>query len=1592
MRRHFLKSVRVAAPVAAALAFAIGVAAALPASPRAAEAPAAPAGLTAIALDGQVGLAWKAVDGATSYSVFRGTSAGAINTEITPADYTGTSFADTSASNGTTYFYAVRASSADGQSVTAQTAKATPRARSCSTGNAIKVENCFPGTTAWKTPTATRAFDDGIEGYASSSSINAGQSVDLHVRTDWDVPYHIEVYRTGGYGGIQGRLVSVIPGLTGVWPPGCEKYTDTGLIDCSTWDTSATLTTTSDWVSGVYLLKLVRDDNGNANEIILVVRHDGSHSDVLYQLPTMTYQAYNSMEGKALYTGISDPPATLTGANRAVKVSFDRPYAQPEDHSRFDWFTRTDVADISWLESQGYDVSYIADEDLHTDGAQAQDHHVLMIGSHDEYWSQEMVDAVKDARDAGTSVFFLGANMMYWKVRFEASPLSGRANRVMVTYKTVESGPADPTGAKTSTWRDPNGPNQPENGLIGQMYVGQNIDTSFPIKVSAGQGKDRVWRYTGLGDQAAGATASIGTSLVGWEWDSRVDNGLEPAGVVTLAASPVSGYLSQGNGASESLGSAIAMVTKYKVASGATVFATGTNQWWRGLATNEDGVGEPNTKIQQATANLLADMGAVPTTPAGSLVVDAVGSPAVTTTVPSNGSTGAVPNASIKVTLDRELDPATIDDADITVKDPSDVSVPGTVSYDGATKTLTFNPDEALEPFTEYTATLGTGVKTWQGTAPSSAHAWTFSTGQGTAPVVNPRTPASAATGVATDIAVKARFDRRLDDATVTGSTVTLTSSSGTPVAAGVSYDDSTRTVTLQPTARLIESTTYTVHITSGVQARDGVAAVADSWSFTTGVNLRVTGRTPAALATGMSPSAVVRAVFSRDADGSSLTTSSFKLLDPDGDPVAATVSYDGAARTATLTPASALDLNTTYTVQVLGAVRAADGNALEPATWTFTTAASAPPGPVATELTPVSDAQGVPNTATLRVAFDIPLDPATVTAQTFTLTPAGGSPVAATVSYDAAAGEAVLNPVAPLATATTFTATLTTGVRSTTGAPQASTTSWSFATSNCPCQLMKDKTPALTGLPVQDYRPGSGPFTYELGTRITSPTAATLVSVRFFKDSLESGTHVGRVWSSTGTLLESVTFQNETASGWQRQALPTPISMTPGATYVVSVGLNSTYAKTPNGLQNQIVSGPLRSVADGSNGVYNNTAGSFPNSSWAASNYYVDGVVTVPSAPIRTPSVVSTTPTSAATGVAVNTKVKATFNLALDGSTVNVHTFTLTDDGMNTVPATVSYDEDKQTATLTPADPLETGATYTARLGTGVKSDGEVALSSAYSWTFTSVPPAPPTVTATSPTDGSTLVSGLVPVTATFSTGMDASTLTTSSFTLTGPGGAVSGSVSYDALTRTASFTPAAALTASTEYTATLATTVKSSRNVNMAAARTWSFTTSACPCRLFNEPVLPTFTDLDTRNYRAGTGPFTLELGLKVHVTQPARLEAVRFLKDDDETGSHTARVWTSDGTLITSEDFTGETASGWQEQTLSTPVDLVPGQTYVVSVGVNSRFGMTGSVFGSELISGPLRSVADGHNGVYGDAAGAFPNQDWGNSNYFVDAVVR
>ena len=135
----------------------------------------------------------------------------------------------------------------------------------------------------------------------------------------------------------------------------------------------------------------------------------------------------------------------------------------------------------------------------------------------------------------------------------------------------------------------------------------------------------------------------------------------------------------------------------------------------------------------------------------------------------------------------------------------------------------------------------------------------------------------------------------------------------------------------------------------------------------------------------------------------------------------------------------------------------------------------------------------------------------------------------------------------------------------------------------------------------------------YVLGVKFTSDLAGVITGIRFYKAATNTGTHIGYLWSSTGTLLASATFTNESASGWQQVNFSTPVAITANTTYVAGYyDPNGNYAMGTNELTNAGIDNyPLhitQSTTNSGNGLYNQGgAGVFPTSTWMDSDYYID-------------------------------------------------------------------------------------------------------------------------------------------------------------------------------------------------------------------------------------------------------------------------------------------------------------------------------------------------------------------------------------------------
>jgi len=503
--------------------------------------------------------------------------------------------------------------------------------------------------------------DPSIMGFAGNFSVNVGQTQSFKINTPAS-SYSISIYRLGYYSGAGARKVaSIVPSanLPQIQPP-CVTDSSTGLFDCGNWGVSASWNVPANAASGVYIALLTRADTGGKSHIVFVVRNDASTSNLVFQTSDTTWEAYNfyggtgtgaPLTGQSLY-GCANQ---LNDACRAFKVSYNRPFDNRGNiGGPMNWLFSSEYPMIRWLEANGYDVTYISGADTDQSGSLLLHHNIFVSVGRDQHWSAAQRANVEAARSAGVNLAFFSGNEIFSKTRWESSISSPATSyRTLVSYGETKCecriDPLDPS-VWTGTWRDPafsppDDGGRPENALSGTLFM-VNAFRNDPLIVPQADGRMRFWRNTQMATLLPGQSRATVSGILGDAWDSDVDNGFRPAGLFRLSTSTYNvSTLLLDNGNTYGPGSIAHNLTLYRHPSGALVFGAGTMHWSWGLDATHDQPGTPvDANLQQATVNLLADMGVQPATLQSGLLL---ATKSTDTTPPSSFITSPAAGSSI---------------------------------------------------------------------------------------------------------------------------------------------------------------------------------------------------------------------------------------------------------------------------------------------------------------------------------------------------------------------------------------------------------------------------------------------------------------------------------------------------------------------------------------------------------------------------------------------------------------------------------------------------------------------------------------------------------------------------------------------------------------------------------------------------------------------------------------------------------------------------------------------------------------------------------------------------------------------------------
>jgi N,N-dimethylformamidase beta subunit-like protein len=460
----------------------------------------------------------------------------------------------------------------------------------------IVSENQLPGATDWYW---TGTISDNCELFTDNVSYLPGQTVGFKAQTS--AAGTLDIYRVGWYAGLGARKVATLT-VPAKMQPAATFTAATFTIDALNWTVSVSWPVPAGAVSGYYLASL---RVGSMQFVYPFIVRSSAYHDILMQASNTTWNAYSGWGGYNLYG-----QSNFTG-QRAYAVSFNRPlsaqygwglYAGPQDS-----WDSAEMAAIHFLERNGYDVAYQTGVD--TDRYGCGSHHVFISVGHDEYWSSRQRSNVFSALYSGMNLCFWSGNECFWEVRYSPD------YRTMTCYKTDVDGKADPV-SWTGLFRDPQSGTWPENSLTGQLFKCDDSAHPQAIVVPGAMAANPFWRNTAIQRNGGGSLVS---GLLQYETDEPFANGFEPA--VTLLSQTTyatNNFILSDTSTAEGSGTMTHEMTIWTATSGAKVFGAGTVFWSFGLDSFHDYDPkyaaqvpvDPN--VQQATINILGDMGALP--------------------------------------------------------------------------------------------------------------------------------------------------------------------------------------------------------------------------------------------------------------------------------------------------------------------------------------------------------------------------------------------------------------------------------------------------------------------------------------------------------------------------------------------------------------------------------------------------------------------------------------------------------------------------------------------------------------------------------------------------------------------------------------------------------------------------------------------------------------------------------------------------------------------------------------------------------------------------------------------------------------------
>jgi N,N-dimethylformamidase len=491
---------------------------------------------------------------------------------------------------------------------------------------------------------AARVFSGALDFDEAEDAVNRP---DLVAAWDFARDTTTDRIRDASPNGFDGRLVNLpTRAMTGhVWTGevmdwrrapeqyGAIHFHEDDLYDCG-WQVDFSLAVPKDLRSGVYAARLVSGDETEYIPFAVRPPRGRATARALFLMPSASYLAYANehiaTDGGGPLQVFANHLQALSAQDLLLDSRPDLGYSVYDLHSdgsgvcyssrlrpvlnfrpgvtsawvgaagTIPWQFNADLPLLDWLEHEGFDYDVATDEDLHAEGvALLERYSVVLTGSHPEYYSTAMHDAVRDYLQTGGRLMYLGGNGFYWRIAFhETLPGVIELRRAEDGIRDWVAAPGEYhhsfTGEYGGLWQR-NG--RPIQALVGVGMAGQGFDVCGHYRRTPASHDPRAaFIFAGIEDEIIGNFGTVGGGAAGIEVD-RCDRALgSPPHALVVATSenlddtyypgpedvdgvtPLLDALHNPNVRSD--------VTFFETAEGGAVFSVGSIAWIGSLSWN----------------------------------------------------------------------------------------------------------------------------------------------------------------------------------------------------------------------------------------------------------------------------------------------------------------------------------------------------------------------------------------------------------------------------------------------------------------------------------------------------------------------------------------------------------------------------------------------------------------------------------------------------------------------------------------------------------------------------------------------------------------------------------------------------------------------------------------------------------------------------------------------------------------------------------------------------------------------------------------------------------------------------------------------